>query len=153
MCFNKTKESKILVAKRDIAVYKVGCFADEVRFYPYFMTTYMYSRKAPMRECVDFDRNSIDIGLHSLLSLQGVCDSWTRTENMLFFSNGTLYPFITTNVLYKHVYVGKFIIPKGSTYIVNCYNEVVSNTLVYTGKFKYINKNENFNVKELWKEK
>lgn len=46
----------------------------------------------------------------------------------------------------------QFIIPKGSIYVVNCYNEVVSNTLIYTGKFKYINKNENFNVKELWKE-
>ena len=54
-----------------------------------------------------------------------------------------MYPFITTDVLYNHVYVGKFIIPKGSTYMVNYYNEVVSNTLVYTG---------NFNVKELWKE-
>ncbi len=151
MCFCKTKESKLLTAKRDITVYKVGCFADEVRFYPYFMTTYMYSRNTPMRECVDFDRDSINIGLHSLLSLQGTCD--TLTKYMLFFSNGALYPFITTDVLYAHVYVGKFIIPKGSIYVVNCHNEVVSNTLIYTGKFKHINKNENFNVKELWKEK
>lgn len=110
----------------------------------------MYSRNTPMRECVDFDRDYINIGLHSLLSLQGVCDSRT---NMLFFPNGNLYPFIITNVLYNNVYVGKFIIPKGSIYVVNYYNEVVSNTLIYTGKFKYINKNENFNVKELWKEK
>ena len=151
MCFNKTEESKLLIAKRDITVYKVGCFADEVRFYSYFMTTYMYSRNTPMRECVDFNRDSINIGLHSLLSLQGICDS--RTKDMLFFPNGNLYPFITTNVLYNPVYVGKFIIPKGSIYVVNCYNEVVSNTLVYTGKFKYINKNEAFNDKELWKEK
>ena len=151
MCFNKTEESKILIAKRDITVYKVGCFADEVRFYPYFMTTYMYSRNTPMREYVDFDRDSINIGLHSLLSLQGVCDSWT--EDMFFFPNGNLYPFITTNVLYNHVYVGKFIIPKDSIYMVNSYNEVVSNRLIYTGKFKYIYKNENFNVKYLWKEK
>lgn len=35
MCFNKTEESKLLIAKRDITVYKVGCFADEVRFYDY----------------------------------------------------------------------------------------------------------------------
>lgn len=151
MCFNKTEESKLLIAKRDITVYKVGCFADEVKFYSYFMTTYMYSRDTPMRECVDFDRNSIDIGLHSLLSLQGIYGS--RIGAMLFFPNGNCFPFITTNVLYNPVYVGKFIIPKGSTYMVNCYNEVVSNTLVYTGKFKYINKNEDFNVKELWKEK
>ena len=147
MCFIKTKESKLLIAKRDIIVYKVGSFADEVRFYSYFMTTYMYSRNDSMRECVDFDRNSINRGLHSLLSLQGICD--LRTKDMLFFSNGNLYPFIITNVLYTHVYVGKFIIPKGSIYVVNYYNEVVSNTLIYTGKFKYINKNENFNVKDL----
>ena len=151
MCFWKSKQSKVLRAKRDIVVYKVGCLADEVRFYSYFMTNYMYSRNTPMREYVDFDRDLINIGLHSLLSLQGVCD--LRTKDMLFFPNGNLYSFITTNVLHNHVYVGKFIIPKGSIYVVNCYNEVVSNTLIYTGKFKYINKNENFNVKDLWKEK
>lgn len=53
MCFNKTKESKLLTAKRDITVYKVGCFADEVRFYSYFMTTYMYSRNTPMRTLIE----------------------------------------------------------------------------------------------------
>lgn len=33
------------------------------------------------------------------------------------------------------------------------YKEVVSNRLIYTGEFKHINKNEDFNIKELWKEK
>lgn len=28
MCFNKTEESKLLIAKRDITVYKLDCFAD-----------------------------------------------------------------------------------------------------------------------------
>ena len=151
MCFCKTKESKVLVAKRDITVYKIGCYANELIFNPYFMTTYMYRKETPMRECVEFDKNSINIGLHSLLSLQGVYN--VLDENTLFFSNGNMFPFITTNVLYNKVFVGKFIIPKGSTYIVNFYNEVVSDVLIYTGKFKYINKNENFNVKGLWKEK
>ena len=151
MCFNKTKESKILIAKRDITVYKVGCFADKRRFYPYFMTTYIYSRKTPVQEYVEFGRDSIDKGLHSLLSLQGVYDS--RGEAMLLYPNGNLYPFIITNVLCNSVYIGKFIIPKGSAYIVNFYNEVVSNTLMYTGEFKCINENKAFNVKDLWKEK
>lgn len=150
MCFNKTEESKLLIAKRDITVYKVGCFADEVRFYSYFMTTYMYSRNTPMRECVDFNRDSINIGLHSLLSLQGVYSSLTK--DMLFFPKGNVVPFITINILYNPIYIGKFIIPKGSIYMVNSFKEVVSNTLIYTSKFKYINKNEAFNVKELWKE-
>lgn len=43
-----------------------------------------------------------------------------------------MFPFITANVLYDNIYVGN--IPKGSIYVVNCYNEVVSNTLIYTGK-------------------
>lgn len=151
MCFLKSKQSKVLKAKRDITVYKIGCFADEVRFYPYFMTTYMYRKEIPVYECVEFDENSIKIGLHSLLSLQGVYN--VSDENMVFLSNKNLFSFIITNVLYDNVYVGKFIIPKGSTYIVNSYKEVVSDALIYTGKFKYINKNENFNVKDLWKEK
>lgn len=151
MCFCKTEESKILIAKRDITVYKVGCFADKVRFYPYFRTTYRYIRKTPMYEYVAFNKDSIDEGLHSLLTLQGRYDS--IGEDMLFFSNGNLYPIIATNVLYNRVYIGKFIIPEGGIYMVNFYNEVVSNVLIYTGKFKRINKNKAFNVKELWKEK
>lgn len=151
MCFYKTRQSKVLRAKRDIVVYKIGCFADEVRFYPYFMTTYMYRKKTPTHECIEFNVTCIKIGLHSLLSLQGVYN--VSDENTIFLSNGNIFPFLITNVLYDNVYVGKFIIPKGSIYIVNSFKEVVSNTLIYTGKFKYINKNENFNVKELWKEK
>lgn len=35
MCFIRTKESKVLVAKRGIKVYKIG--ADESTFKPFFM--------------------------------------------------------------------------------------------------------------------
>ena len=45
MCFIKTKESKLLIAKRDITVYKVGIYADVQMFTPYFMTDYFYRRK------------------------------------------------------------------------------------------------------------
>lgn len=37
MCFFKTKGSKILNAKKDIVVYKIGEFADKATFIPYFM--------------------------------------------------------------------------------------------------------------------
>ena len=151
MCFNKTKESKLLIAKRDITVYKIGCYADKVIFNPYYITMYNYRRKTPVYEYVKFHENPIKIGLHSLLSLQGIYDC--VTGDMLFFPNGNLYPIVSTNVLHNRVYVGKFIIPKGGIYMVNFYNEVVSNTLIYTGKFKRINTNKAFNVKELWKEK
>lgn len=37
MCFYKTKESKVLVAKRDIKVYKLGTYADNDSFNPFFI--------------------------------------------------------------------------------------------------------------------
>lgn len=151
MCFIRTKESKLLIAKRDITVYKVGVYADVQMFTPYFFTDYCYRRKALANQTVTFNKNSINIGLHSVLSLEGCYASLIGC--IRFFSNGSRIPFIIVNVLCNHVYIGKFIIPKGSTYIINCYNEVVSDTLIYTGEFKHINKNENFNIKELWKEK
>lgn len=36
MCFYKTKESKVLVAKRNIVVYKIGIYADNTFFRPYY---------------------------------------------------------------------------------------------------------------------
>lgn len=37
MCFYRTKESKVLVAKRDIKVYKIGNYADNDSFNPSFI--------------------------------------------------------------------------------------------------------------------
>ena len=37
MCFYKTKQSKVLIAKRDIKVYKIGVYADEGIFKPFFV--------------------------------------------------------------------------------------------------------------------
>lgn len=152
MCFTKTKESKLLTAKRDITVYKIGVSVDAQMFTPYFMTDYCYIRKALAEETVAFNKDSIDKGLHSVLSVYGYNASLIRCI-CFFSSNRNNFPFITVNTLCNNVYVGKFIIPRGSLYMVNSYNEVVSNRLIYTGKFKRINKNEDFNVKELWKEK
>lgn len=152
MCFSKTKESKLLIAKRDITVYKIGVYAATQMFTSYFMIDYCYIRKALAEETVAFNKDSIDKGLHSVLSVYGYNASLIRCTSF-FSSNRNNFPFITINTLCNNVYVGKFIIPRGSLYMVNSYNEVVSNRLIYTGKFKRINKNEDFNVKELWKEK
>jgi hypothetical protein len=150
MCFIRTKESKLLIAKRDIIVYKVGVYADVQMFTPYFRTDYCYRRKALANQTVTFNKNLINIGLHSILSLEGYYAS--LIGGIRFFSNGSRTPLITVNALCDPVYIGKFIIPRDSLYMVNSHNKVVSNRLIYTGEFKYINKNENFNVKDLWKE-
>lgn len=86
MCFIKTKESKLLIAKRDIIVYKVGIYADVQMFTPYFMTDYFYRRKALANQTVTFNKNYINIGLHSVLSLEGCYASLIGC--IRFFSNG-----------------------------------------------------------------
>lgn len=110
MCFIKTKESKLLIAKRDIIVYKVGIYADVQMFTPYFMTDYCYRRKALANQTVTFNKNYINIGLHSVLSLEGCYASLIGC--IRFFSNGSRIPFIVVNVLCNHVYIGKFILSK-----------------------------------------
>ena len=43
MCFRKAKQSKVLTAKKDIVVYKIGEFADEGTFVPYYVNNYTYT--------------------------------------------------------------------------------------------------------------
>lgn len=40
MCFCKTRQSKVLRAKRDIVVYKIGAYADKYTFVPYYVNNY-----------------------------------------------------------------------------------------------------------------
>ena len=42
MCFYKTKQSKVLKAKRDIKVYKLGVYADGDSFNPFFYQEFEY---------------------------------------------------------------------------------------------------------------
>ena len=88
MCFIRTKESKLLIAKRDITVYKVGVYADVQMFTPYFMTDYCYRRKALANQTVTFNKNSINIGLHSVLSLEG-CSDYGNRQDVFIVSDKT----------------------------------------------------------------
>ena len=42
MCFWKSKQSKVLIAKRDIKVYKIGVYADGNSFNPFFYQEFEY---------------------------------------------------------------------------------------------------------------
>ena len=108
--------------KKPLKVYKVGVCTNV-----YTILYDCYRRKALANQTVTFNKNYINIGLHSVLSLEGCYASLIGC--IRFFSNGSRIPFIIVNVLCNHVYIGKFIIPRDSLYMVNSYNEVVSNRL------------------------
>lgn len=146
MCFYKTKESKVLVAKRNIKVYKIGIYANNNSFNPFFYIGFKYSVNQTVFENVDF-ADTIERGLHSYITCELVPFA---TDMDLYFGRNFLY---SISILVYTIYLGEFIIPKGATYCLNSVGEVVSDKLIYTGNHIKIVPGKGYNTRELWKER
>lgn len=146
MCFFKTIKSKVLVAKRDIKVYKIGTYANDTSFNPFFYQEFEYPINEIMFTKVKF-RDIINRGFHSYVTCEIVPFS---NDVNIYFRKTLMY---CISLLAYTVYLGEFIIPKGATYCLNNYGEVVSNKLMYTGNHVEITSDKIYNSKELWKEK
>ena len=146
MCFWKSKQSKVLKAKRDIKVYKIGVYADDTSFNPFFYQEFEYSVNQIMFTEVKFT-DTIDWGFHSYINCKLVF--FDNKVNLYSCGELILWIFLPINT----VYLGEFIIPKGATYCLNRYGEVVSDKLIYTGNHIKITSDRIYNSKELWKEK
>ena len=147
MCFYKTKESKVLIAKRDIKVYKLRTYADNDSFNPFFYKDFTYSVNLTVFEKVDFTNRIIERGLHSYI----MCELAPFVTAMDLYSCRNLICYLSLTIY--TVYLGEFIIPKGATYCLNSNGEVVSDSLMYTGNHIKITLDRAYNTKELWKEK
>ena len=144
MCFWKSKQSKVLRAKRDIKVYKIGVYADDGIFKPFFRGYFEYFTNQIVFEKVKFT-DTINCGFHSYIN----CELVSFYNRVNLYSCGKLIlwaPLLT-------VYLGEFIIPKRATYCLNNNGEVVSDKLMYTGNHIEITSDKIYNSKELWKEK
>ena len=137
MCFWKSKQSKVLIAKRDIKVYKIGVYADGNSFNPFFYQELEYPVNQIVFTKVKFT-DTIDWGFHSYINCELV--SFYNKINVFWAPLRTAY-------------LGEFIISKGETYCLNRYGEVVSDKLMYTGNHIKITSDKIYNSKELWKEK
>ena len=146
MCFYKTKESKVLVAKRDIKVYKIGVYADEGIFKPFFRSYFEYFTNQIVFEKVKFT-DTINCGFHSYIN----CELVSSYNKINLYSCRNLICYLSLTIY--TVYLGEFIIPKGATYCLNSNGEVVLDSLVYTGNHIKITLDKAYNTKELWKEK
>ena len=147
MCFYKTKESKVLVAKRGIKVYKIGAYADENTFMPFFYSDFNYPVNQLVIEPVIF-ADSIEYGLHSYLNCilypvyPAAVDLYTQ-KNLRY----------TLSLLQYSIFLGEFLIPAGTVYCLNSNGEVVSNRLIYTGNYIKVQPDKKYDTKKLWKEK
>ena len=144
MCFWKSKQSKVLIAKRDIKVYKIGIYADNDSFNPFYYDNFTYYVNQTVFENVKFT-DTINCGFHSYIN----CKLVPFYNNVNLYSCGKLILWVSLLT----VYLGEFIIPKGATYCLNRYGEVVSDKLIYTGNHIEITSDKIYNSKELWKEK
>ena len=144
MCFYRTKQSKVLIAKRDIKVYKIGVYADDGIFKPFFHGYFEYFTNQIVFEKVKFT-DTINCGFHSYIN----CELVSSYNKINLYSCEKLIHWISLQT----VYLGEFIIPKGATYCLNKYGEVVSDKLMYTGNHIEITSDKIYNSKELWKEK
>lgn len=147
MCFYKTKESKVLMAKRGIKVYKIGAYADKGTFKPFFYSDFDYPANQLVIEPVIF-ADSIEYGLHSYLNCilyplyPAAVDLYTQ-KNLRY----------TLSLLQYSIFLGEFLIPAGTVYCLNSNGEVVSNRLIYTGNYIKVQPNKKYDTRELWKEK
>ena len=146
MCFWKSKQSKVLKAKRDIKVYKIGIYADNDSFNPFYYDNFTYYVNQTVFEKVKF-ADTINCGFHSYINCKLV---YSYNEVNLYSCEKLI---LGVCLLTDTVYLGEFIIPKGATYCLNNNGEVVSDKLMYTGNHIEITSDKIYNSKELWKEK
>lgn len=147
MCFIRTKESKVLVAKRGIKVYKIGAYADEDTFIPFFYSNFDYPVNQLVVEPVIF-ADSIEYGLHSYLN----CILYPLYPAAVdLYTQGNLR--YTLSLLLYSIFLGEFLIPAGTLYCLNSSGEVVSNRLIYTGNHIKVQPDKKYDTRKLWKEK
>ena len=147
MCFIRTKESKVLVAKRGIKVYKIGAYADGDTFIPFFYSNFDYPVNQLVVEPVIF-ADSIEYGLHSYLN----CILYPLYPAAVDLYTQRSFRHTLSLSLYS-IFLGEFLIPAGTLYCLNSKGEVVSNRLIYTGNYIKVQPGKKYDTRKLWKEK
>ena len=153
MCFWKSKQSKVLRAKRDIVVYKIGSEANKNAFVPYFIGSFKYLTGIKCQTSPEFGCNIIIEGYHGYINIALTIAALTSPVSAVIQKNTKDRPTISIYpTINETLYLGKFIVPKGAIYCVNEHNEIVSNQIIYTGQYSNVWRLFDTNLKELWKE-
>lgn len=139
MCWTEIKDNiNVQIADRDFKVVsdanKKSCKSIIMGFdytvnTPYYIPTIEY-------EVFGFKYKVVNIkkAYHSYIGIHFICDSSfykraIRSKGMLVGKRRISIPFENEG------YIATFIIPKGATYIINAQGAVVSDKIIYTGKY------------------
>lgn len=144
MCWIERLENvSIQIADKDIEVYKIVILANKqscVSIIKNFNYTANILYKIPTLEYDEIARRyetlKIEKAYHSYTGVQFVCNSTFRTVKGVYRLKsiilGNRRMFMS---LENDGYIATFIIPKGSKYIINTKGEIVSDKIIYTGKY------------------
>lgn len=144
MCWMEIKDNiNVQIADKDFEVYKIVLDANKqsctsiVRGFNYTVGT-LYAIPTIESKVIDYFYRKIKIekAYHSYTEVHFIWDSSyyihcgaTMCKDMLFGKRGICIPFE------NDWYIATFIIPKGSKYIINTKGEIVSDKIIYTGRY------------------
>ena len=144
MCWIEIKDNvNVQITDKDFKVYKIVLDASKqsctsiVKGFVYTANT-LYAIPTIESKVIDpyCGKIKIEKAYHSYTGIHFICNSSyyihcgaTRCKDVLFGKRGICIPFE------NDWYIATFIIPKGSTYIINTKGEVVSDKIIYTGRY------------------
>ena len=140
MCWIEIKDNiNVQIADKDFKVYKIVLDASKqscksiVKGFNYTVNT-LYAIPTIESKVIDPYCGKIKIvkAYHSYTEIHFICDSSYlihRCKDFLFGKQKVCIP------IKNDAYIATFIIPKGATYIINTKGEIVSNKIIYTGRY------------------
>ena len=144
MCWIEIKDNiNVQIADKDFEVYKIVLNANKqsctsiVRGFNYTVDT-LYTIPTIESKVIDYFYRKIKIekAYHSYTEVHFIWDSSyyihcgaTLCKDVIFGKRGICIPFE------NDWYIATFIIPKGSKYIINTKGEIVSDKIIYTGRY------------------
>ena len=144
MCWiENIKRLDLQIADKDIEVYKIVTCANKqscvsiIKNFNY-IANILY--KIPTLECNEIDRRygiiKIEKAYHSYTGAQFICDSAFNRVNGVYRCKRIILGNRRMFMTFKNdCYIATFIIPKGAVYTINHCGEIVSNQIIYTGKY------------------
>ena len=144
MCWaERLENTNIQIADKDIKVYKIVTCANKqscVSVVKNFNYTANVLYKIPTLEYDEIARRckilKIEKAYHSYTGIQFICNSTFRVVKGVYRCKSIILGNKRMLMSFENDgYIATFIIPKGATYIINTKGEIVSNQIIYTGRY------------------
>ena len=144
MCWAERLENvNIQIADKDIKVYKIVTCANKqscVSVVKNFNYTANILYKIPTLEYDEIARRckilKIEKAYHSYTGIQFVCNSTFRVVKGVYRCKSIILGNIRMLMSFENDgYIATFIIPKSAKYIINTKGEIVSDKIIYTGRY------------------